>query len=374
VLARLGWLALALGGPSVVAAALLDHQAAGAAVGQDWPPFVLVTGLLLIGVVARAEGLFELGGGAIARIGRTGPALLLCCAVLVAAVTVTLNLDTSVTFLTPVVLAAARRQGRDPEPFMYLVIWMSNGSSLLLPGSNLTNLIVLQHTHGAAFVARTAAPWAASVVAVVVVVGLLYRRRGTPTQPGDMLPAAPIRLGFGALGVALAVAAMLTLPAAGSALVVFGVGWGLTTWRLGWHRVARAELAQQLNVPLLLGLFAAACALGTLGRSWSAPAHLLSHQGIWPAAGVGAGFSVVVNNLPAASLLAARGIAHPVALLIGLNLGPNLVLWGSLAGVLWFQASRSAGWHPSIRRYSILGAAVVPVTMAASLGALTVVR
>jgi arsenical pump membrane protein len=144
----------------------------------------------------------------------------------------------------------------------------------------------------------------------------------------------------------------------------------LAAWHLATRRSAGLALAQHLNLPLLLGLFGAASALGTLGRAWSGPTHLLGHLGSWQTAGVGAGASIVVNNLPAASLLAARPVAHAAALLIGLNLGPNLALSGSLAGVLWFQASRAAGWTPSIRRFSYLGLAVVPITMAASLGAL----
>jgi arsenical pump membrane protein len=253
-------------------------------------------------VVARAEGLFEFGGGLIARVGRSGPALMLSTSILVVVVTVTLNLDTSVTFLTPVVLAAARRQRRDPEPFMYLVVAMSNGASLLLPGSNLTNLIVLQETHGsgAAFVTRTAGPWAASVVAVMATVAVLYRRRATRTEPGQPQRPPPTRLGVGALGVIVAVGAMLTLPANISALVVFGVGAALVVMHSGIGRPARTVVARALNIPLLFGLFGAACALGTLGRTWDGPAHLLAHLGVWQTAGVGAGTAIVANNLPAA--------------------------------------------------------------------------
>jgi arsenical pump membrane protein len=372
-LARLGWLALGIGAPAVVVSAALYHRALGAAARQDWPPFVLVTGLLLIGVVAKDEGIFDLAGTLIARIGRSGTSLLLCTSALVALVTVTLNLDTSVTFVTPVVLAAARRQRRDPEPFVYLVVCMSNGASLLLPGSNLTNLIVLDETRtsGTAFVAHVAAPWAASVVAVVVLVTLLFRSRITRADRGEPVAHRRARLGPGAFGVAGAVAAMVALPGSEAAPVVFGIGVVLEAWHLITRRDGVPALVHHLNVPLLVGLFGMASTLGTIGRAWSGPAHLLGHIGSWQTAGIGAGASIVVNNLPAASLLAARPVAHEAALLIGLNLGPNLALSGSLAGVLWFQTCRAAGWTPSIRRFSYLGLAVVPITMAASLGALS---
>jgi arsenical pump membrane protein len=96
---------------------------------QAWPPFLLVAGLLLIGTVAAADGLFEAIG---TRLGRTplGPrALLIALLGLVALVTAVLNLDTSVVFLTPVLVHAARRRGLDERPFLYGSVFMSNSAS-----------------------------------------------------------------------------------------------------------------------------------------------------------------------------------------------------------------------------------------------------
>src|ERR1700693_2343856 len=120
---------------------------------QTWPPFVLVAGLLLIGAVAAGDGLFEALAARLART-RLGPrSLLVALLGLVALVTAVLNLDTSVVFLTPVLVHAARRRGLDERPFLYGSVFMSNSASLLLPGSNLTNLLVLRHDpiSGAAF-------------------------------------------------------------------------------------------------------------------------------------------------------------------------------------------------------------------------------
>jgi len=172
--------------------------------------------------------------------------------------------------------------------------------------------------------------------------------------------------------VAVAVVAVVTLSAATAAVVVASVGLALGILHALTRRTPLSAMAGYLNVPLLLGLFAAAGALGTLGRVWDGPGHLLAHLGSWPTAWLGAGASVLVNNLPAASLLSARPLAHPSALLVGLNLGPNLVLWGSLAGLLWFQAAQATGWTPSVRRFSMLGLLIVPATMSAALGALAV--
>ena len=127
---------------------------------------------------------------------------------------------------------------------------------------------------------------------------------------------------------------------------------------------------QVLGVPVLVGLFGLAVALGTLGRSWSGPATLLSHLDAWGTAAVAALTSVLVNNLPAASLLAARQPPHPFALLIGLNVGPNLFVTGSLAWILWWRAATAAGGRPDVRRASLLGLASVPLAIAAAVGVL----
>ena len=123
---------------------------------------------------------------------------------------------------------------------------------------------------------------------------------------------------------------------------------------------------------MLVGLFGIALALGTVGRAWSGPATLLSHLDGVGTAVVAALATVVVNNLPAASLLASRVPPHPYALLVGLNIGPNLFVTGSLAWILWWRTARSAGSAPPVRRAVVLGLLTVPLSMAAALGLLAV--
>lgn len=130
-------------------------------------------------------------------------------------------------------------------------------------------------------------------------------------------------------------------------------------------------MRETLGLPVLIGLFGLAVTLGTVGRAWSGPADLLSHLDSWATAAVAGLTTVLVNNLPAASLLAARVPHHPFSLLLGLNLGPNLFVSGSLAWILWLRAARSAGAKPSVAKASRLGAIVVPLSMAAALGALS---
>jgi Na+/H+ antiporter NhaD/arsenite permease-like protein len=118
-------------------------QQARAAAAQTWTPFVLVSGLLLIGLVAEEDGLFRAAGGQLGRFSRSGVAFFLGATLLVIVVTATLNLDTSVVFLTPVLIAATRQRGGAERPLLYGSLLLANASSLFLPGSNLTNLIVL---------------------------------------------------------------------------------------------------------------------------------------------------------------------------------------------------------------------------------------
>src|SRR5437660_3992987 len=142
---------------------MLVQPTLGAA-GQVWPPFVLVAGLLLIGGVAAADGLFEAIGARLARAPVPPRALLVALLGLVAIVTAVLNLDTSVVFLTPVLVHAARRRKLDERPFLYGSVFMANAASLLLPGSNLTNLLVLRANPqtGAAFATQMLAAWIAA--------------------------------------------------------------------------------------------------------------------------------------------------------------------------------------------------------------------
>ena len=141
-------------GAATAALAASPHQARSAA-AQPWAPFVLVTGLILIGVVAGGDGLFRAAGGLLARSARRGVSLFAGAALLIVVVTATLNLDTSVVFLTPVLVAAARQRGSAEAALLYGSLLLANASSLFLPGSNLTNLIVLGHhpLSGGAFLA-----------------------------------------------------------------------------------------------------------------------------------------------------------------------------------------------------------------------------
>jgi arsenical pump membrane protein len=193
-----------------VLAALLAPGDARSAASQDWPPFVLVAGLLLIGLVAADDGLFSAAGHRLARIPGNGVILVAGAAVLVAAVTATLNLDTSVAFLTPVLIYTARRRGEGEAPLLYGCLLLSNAGSLLLPGSNLTNLIVLGHLQlsGGQFLTKMAPAWAASVVVTALVIAAA-ERRSLRTRVGPMVEADHPAFGVGLVAVLAAVCLVL---------------------------------------------------------------------------------------------------------------------------------------------------------------------
>ena len=391
--AALRWAPAAGGGALLLLAALSAPAYARAAAAQDWPPFVLVAGLLLVGLVADGDGLFASGGRTLARLSPNGVLLYVGTVVLVVTVTTLLNLDTSVTFLTPVLVYAARSRGEGEAALLYGCLLLSNAGSLLLPGSNLTNLIVLGHLHlsGGAFLADMALPALAAVGVTASVVGVVHHRSLRTTAAPSVAGERPV-LGVGLLAIVAVTILVVTLRS--PALPVAAVGVVAVLLRLrqaaspvhhgaaagaepdraqgggGAGHISLRAAVDILGVPVLIGLFGLAVALGTLGRSWSGPATLLSHLDAWGTAAVAAAASVLVNNLPAASLLAARRPDHPFALLIGLNVGPNLFVTGSLAWILWLRAARAAGGRPDVRRASLLGVASVPLALTAAVGVL----
>jgi arsenical pump membrane protein len=198
--------------------------------------------------------------------------------------------------------------------------------------------------------------WIVACAITGVFLSLAFRLQDGQRGDGDL---PPLRLGFGAGATLAAAILVLTLPNA--ALPVLAVGLAATALR---------RLRPALEARALALLFALAVSLGAIARLWHGPAHLLDSSGSWTAAGIGALASVLVNNLPAAVLLSAQPAPHPYALLLGLDLGPNLAITGSLSALLWLQAARTVGAHASITTYTRLGFVLVPLTLAATLATL----
>jgi arsenical pump membrane protein len=204
----------------------VERSRATSALERSWPPLALVAGLLAVGFLANEDGLFQWAGGRLARLPGKERTLLAASMLLVAVVTAIFNLDTSVVFLTPTLVHVARSRGADETPFVYGAVMMSNSASLLLPGSNLTNLLVLGHgsASGAGFAARMAPAFVASVLVTIAIVLVWHHRRaGASTESAP--PASDFAIAEGAVGAVAVTIVILFMRS--PALVVLGIGIGM---------------------------------------------------------------------------------------------------------------------------------------------------
>ena len=339
-----------------------------AAIEQTWEPFVLVVGLLLIGHVASKDGLFEVAGSKLSRLPGGAVVLFVSMMVLTALVTATLNLDTTVVFLTPVLLQTVRHRHADETAFLYGSIFMANAASLLLLGSNLTNVLVFSRTgvQGATFARSMLVPWVVSVTITTLVV-LAWRWRALfATRDSERPVALRFTWGPGLIGVVAAVALMLAFSR--PALLVLAVALTVASIDIALRRrFTLSSLIRSANLPMVVGLFVLATAVSVASRFWHVAQHLIGTAGSWQTAGVAALSSNVINNLPAAALLSAKFPHHPYSLLFGLNLGPNLTVVGALSSILWLQVARREGASPSSWTFTKVGAVVTTVTLVACL-------
>ena len=218
---RLSWLLAGAGVAGLAAAVAASPADAEAAAAQDWSPFVLVTGLLLIGLVANDDGLFAAAGHQLARVARSGAALFAGAGVIIGLATATLNLDTSV--VTPVLVHTARSRGGGEAPLLYGCLLLSNAGSLFLAGSNLTNLIVLGHLHlsGAGFLGRMWAPALAALVVTAAVIAA-FEHRALRGGAGELAPPERPVIGLGLAAVVVATVLAVALPSPALPVLIAG--------------------------------------------------------------------------------------------------------------------------------------------------------
>lgn len=346
-----------------------------------WPIMLFVVAVTIVAELAAAGGLFDAIAAGAARFGGGRGAVLWLIVVAVAvAATVFLSLDTTALLLTPVAVVLARRIGMNPIPFALTTVWLANTASLLLPVSNLTNLLAvgaLGDPHPLVFAAMMWAPAIAGILVPVAVIAVVYRRSlfvRYRITAGPARRADPVLLRWSAIVVAALIALLVSgvpvwLSAAAAAVVlavVFALrrrpalGWGSVPWSL------LLLVAGLFLVMTAAGHLGATAALGTLAGGGEDAAGLVR------LAGVSAASANVANNLPA--YLAMEPIAHGqerlAAVLIGVNAGPLITPWASLATLLWHDRLRGLGIHVSWRNYVLLGILTAPLTVAAATGAL----
>lgn len=365
-----------------VATGLISPQAAWAETLRLLPVVGFLAAILALAMLCDGEGLFAAAGALLAR----GPGQLLARVfVVAAATTAVLSLDATVVLLTPVVLATTARLRVRAKPHVYAVAHLANSASLLLPVSNLTNLLAfavsgLSFTR---FAALMAVPWLAAIGVEYAVFRRFFAAelRDQPAVVDDAPPRVPL---FAVLVVGATLAGFAVTSA-------FGVNpaWAALagTLVLGGRALARrrttpAALLRAADVPfclfvLALGVLVRAVVDGGLGAAVGplVPAGT-SLPGLLAVAAVAAVLANLVNNLPAVLILipiTAGGGAGPLlATLIGVNIGPNLTYLGSLATLLWRRELRAHDHEPALGEFLRLGALTVPPALAAAVVALWV--
>lgn len=367
-------------------AALIDRVA---------PILLFVVAMTVVTELASEAGVFLWTARRLRHWGRGYSVVLwLFLAVFATLSTIFLSLDTTAVLLTPVVVSVTRQAGLPPLPFALMTVWLANTASLLLPISNLTNLLA-QHSLGGISPAGFAAlMWAPSLTAILVplaFVGIVFRRdlgkrysripvgRIRPDQEigGGSAPAAPDRVLLGATALVLALllpalvsGAPVWIPAVAAAVVlavVFAlrrprvlkvslVPWSLLLFSSGLFLVM--ETARHLGASVLVGQLAGQ------GQGFLDLVRL---------AATGAVGSNVLNNLPA--YLLAEPLAQTpqrmAALLIGVNAGPLITPWASLATLLWHDRLGRMNVLITWKGYALFGLIVAPLTVLAAVAALT---
>ncbi|WP_285158613.1 SLC13 family permease [Mycobacterium tuberculosis] len=338
--------------------------------------------VLVLAKLCDDEGLFEAAGAAMARASAESHRLLRQVFAVSAAITAALCLDATVVLLTPVVLATVRRLRTPVRPYAYATAHLANAASLLLPVSNLTNLLAY-HGAGISFTKFTllmALPWLSAVAAVYVVFRWFFARDLRVVPDRQQLKPAPrlpmfvvVALTLGGFAVAESVGLAPTWAALAGAAVL-----ALRSLRRGHTsvlRIARAVNVSFLVFVLALGVVVHAVMLNGMAARMSAV--LPTGSGLPALLGIAALAAVlanVVNNLPATlvlvPLVAAGGPAAVLAVLLGVNIGPNLTYAGSLSNLLWRGVLRRHNVDASVGEYTRLGLCTVPAALAMAVLAL----
>jgi arsenical pump membrane protein len=364
----------------VVVTGLLPWRDAVAETRELGPTVGFLAAVLLLAYLAGEHGVFKYAGALTARISGHRPVRLLT-AVFVAAslTTAVLSLDATVVLLTPVVLATAARTGARPRPAAYASAHLANSASLLLPVSNLTNLLAFAASGLTflGFAAVMALPWVAVILAEYAIFRWFFRtdlRAPTGPTPAGEDPATP--------RYALVV---LALTLAGfAAAQPFGVhpAWVAAAGAVALavpRRVSPKVLVREANLPFcafVLGLGVVVLAVRQHGLDTLVDAIVPGRNGLvqlLAVAGIAALLANIVNNLPATLVLVPAVEGRPgllLAVLIGVNVGPNLTYVGSLATLLWRQILHSREHPPDAGEFLRLGLLTVPVALVAGVLAL----
>jgi arsenical pump membrane protein len=383
----LDWItaALLVLGLIFVATGLLPQAEAGATIRRILPLLLFLGSVIVLAELTADASVFDVIAVRVAGLARGNyPALFVLCVFFAAATTTVLNLDTTAVLLTPVMLALARKTGIAVIPLAMTTVWLANTASLLLPVSNLTNLLAANRVAlpAAAFASRMWPVQLTSVAVTMVFLWVFFWRRSVRgvdryDPPPPLQPADPVLFWVAALACLLFITVIVTTGiqlgyaaamAAAAVVAVFAVRKraalrpGLIPWRLLVFVVGLFLVVQTVS---LHGLGTVTQALigtgdGTLGAV--------------RAAATGAGLSNAVNNLPAyvagEAVIPVSNHEQLLALLIGTNVGPIITPWASLATLLWYGRCRSYDAVVPLRTFMLTGAGLALCCLAATVSAL----
>jgi arsenical pump membrane protein len=358
---------------------LMPVSRALAAVGKGTDVYLFLTGMTLLAELARVEGVFDwLATIAVARARGSRTRLFALVYAVGILVTTFLSNDATAIVLTPAVYASIRKARVEPLPYLLACAFIANAASFVLPISNPANLVV----YGSQI--PPLADWLTiflfpSFVAIAVTWAVL-RALCSDQLSGPMQTVS----GIAPLSQA-GVRAAWGIAATGAVLLLASaLGWnlGLPTCFAAIAAVLVATRARGIAglirsvswsiLPLVAGLFVLVEAVEGTGALQTARQALLRLAFLPAAAGsLGASFGVaalsnLINNLPSGLLAGAALAAADVpgrirhALLIGVDLGPNLSVTGSLATILWLVALRREGERISARSFLKIGVLVMP--------------
>ncbi|HEX3512944.1 MAG TPA: SLC13 family permease [Trebonia sp.] len=381
---------------AVPAAALLI--ATGAVPGRDalaeaqrlGPVIGFLAAVLVIAQLCDDEGLFRACGAWMASRSGGRPRRLLVQVFAVAAVTTAaLSLDATVVLLTPVVFVTAARLRMRSRPYMYACTHLANSASLLLPVSNLTNLLAFSASglSFGRFAGLMALPWVAAVGTEFVVLSLFFRAdlsagvkqdkqetdRTTEEAPLPRFTIAVVALTLAGFAIASAAGVNPAWAALAGAAVLAARG-------LAQRRTSLAGLGRAADVPFLAFVLCLGIVVrGVVDNGLSDALRPLLPSGtslpaLLAVAAVSAVLANVINNLPAVLVLiplaAPSGAGAILAVLLGVNIGPNLTYTGSLATLLWRRILHQHGSAPSLGEFTMLGLLTVPAGLALAVLAL----
>ena len=369
---------------------LVPVNLAAHAVAEGSDVYLFLTGMMLLSELAREQGVFDWMSSAALR-GAGGSSVRLFALVYAVGVMVTIFMsnDATAVVLTPAILTAVRKAKVQPLPYLFACALVANAASFVLPISNPANLVVFHQGMPplARWLIAFGMPSVLSIGATFAVMRFAFRKELSATihqrvEPVALTPSGKLVLGglavmVGVLLVASAVDKDLGLPTCLAALAITIV----VSIRSRSNPIRLAKEISWSTLALVAGLFIMVNAVESIGASKYAQEFLLwaEAQGVVTGAFL-TSFVVgiannLVNNLPlglvaGAAIHAARirGLMA-TAVLIGIDLGPNLSVTGSLATILWLLALRREKLDVSFWDFFRVGLLAMPVALLTATGA-----